>query len=350
MLTDDGPLNSPQIEPSLGAIVEDPANDRPAVDILSPTNTDQSFPGNPEDGSEASPTLRRPSFNLAAELENQSMDSSEEETQTEEANQSTTRQEPPGAESGQRPPGDSNVAAVGPNDALSGGTEELQEEIRKRLAAEARVKTLQAELQAQAQRYDDEIRAEKRKFERDIQNANKAREADKVKFDKEFSQGDQKIKMFQEEIAKLGDNVATLEAKLESSGKSSADDAARVKLGKEKEQEEFRKAFEMEVNPTAEAPLMTPRDYPRPGSARFLLAESAYLLDKYSPLYDAVRAAANYVDRRGDWNSKEKQLFGAFGTALGDMNDFLEENMNRPDDCLKVAREEWGVSARENTW
>lgn len=348
MLTDDGPLNSPQIEPALGAIVEDPASDRPAVDILSPTNTDQSLPGNPEDGSEASPTLRGPSLNLAAELENQSMDSSEEETQTEEANQSTTRQEPSGAEPGKRPAGDSNGAAVEPNDALSGGIDELQKEIRKRLAAEARVKTLQAELKAEKQRCDDEVEAEKLRFKRAIQKANQDREADKVKFDKEFSQGDQKIKMFQAEIAKLGDNVATLEAKLESSGKSSADDAARIKL--EKEQEEYRKAFEREVNPTVEAPLMTPRDYPRPGSARFLLAESAYLLDKYSPLYDAVRAAANYVDCRGDWNSKEKQLFGAFGTALGDMNDFLEKNMDRPDDCLKVAREDWGLQARENTW
>lgn len=349
MLTDDGPLNSPQIEPALGAIVEDPVIDSPAEDFRSPTNTDQSLLGNPDDASEPSPTLRRPSYNnLAAELENQSMDSSEEETQTDEANQSTTQQEPSGAEPGQQPSGESIGAAAGSNDARSGRTEELQEEIRKRLAAEERVTTLQAALKAQQERHEDETKAQKRKFDRDIQKANQAREADKAKFDEEFDQGDKRTKEYQAEIEKNIDHVAKLEALLKSSAKSSADDDARIKL--EKEREEYRIALQKELNPAAEAPPMTPRGYPRPGSARFLLAESAYLLDKHSRLYDAVRAAANYVDGRSDWKSNDKQLFEAFGNTIGEMNAFLEQNMHRSSECLEVARNDWGIAARVNTW
>ncbi|KAG6359543.1 hypothetical protein INS49_013064 [Diaporthe citri] len=351
LLADNGPLSSPQIEPALGAVVEDPANDKSGGDLQSPANADQSLLGNPDDAGELSPELRRPSYNLSAELGGESMDGSEEDTQPEVENESTSRQEHPGADPGQQRPGENLGEAAGAKDARSGRTEEeFQEEVRKRLAAEERVNTLEAELKIREQRYEEAAAADRRKFQRAIQKANQAREADKMKFDEEFdNRVNESIKGFQEEMEKHANNAAKLTAIVEGGGKSAADDAARIKL--ENDQEEFRNAVQRELNPTVEGPPVTPRDYPRPGSARFLLAECEYLLDKSSPLYDAVRSAANHADGRGDGPSgKNKGLFDAFSLELQQMNDFLEENMDLPQGTLNEAIRDWGYAAQENTW
>lgn len=351
MLTDNGPLASPQIEPALGVVVEDAANDEVGGDLQSPAIGDQSLLGNPEDASEPSPTLRRPSFNLAAELGSESMDGSDEDTQTEVANQNTSQEEPPGADRGQQRQNGNTGGPAGSKDARSGRTEEeFQEELKKRLAAEKQVNTLKAELKAQQQRYEEEAEADKRKYERALQRANQAREADKMKFDEECNQRiDERIKQFQAEIEKAEENVEKLTAQLEDGAKSAAEDAARTKL--DNEREELRNAVQREINPTMEVPPATPRDFPRPGSARFLLAECEYLLDKSSPLYAAVRSAANYADGRGDDPSgKNRELFDAFSLRLQEMNVFLEANMDLPQGTLNEATRDWGYAAQENTW
>lgn len=350
VLADNGPLSSPQIEPALGAVIEDPANDEIGGDLQSPANADQSLLGNPEDASEPSPTFRRPSFNLAAELGGESMDSPVEGTQTEVANESTSRQETPGADPGQRRPSENKGEATGRKDARSGRIEEdFQEELRKRLAAEERVKELEAALKTQKQRYDEKAAAEKKKFDRAIQKANQAREADKMKLDEECNQRiDQTVKGFQAELDKQINNTARLTAMVESGGKSAADEAARIKLESDRE---LRSAIQRELNPTVEGPPVTPRGYPRPGSARFLLAECEYLLDKSSPLYEAVRSVANYVDGRGDVPSgRNKELFDEFSLSLQAINTFMEENMDIPQDTLNEASRDWGYATQEHTW
>lgn len=349
MLADDGPLSSPQIEPALGPITEDRPNDGPDVDIQSPTNTERSLESSSEAASELSPSVRRPSFNLADELQNANMGDSDEETQTVLANQSATRQESPVADPGQQSSSGNIGEAAGSNGAISGRTEEeYQEETRKRLAAEERVSKLEAQLEAQQQRHEREVKAEKRKLEREIQKAEQAREADKLKFDEKFNEGDQRIKEYEAQINKYVDNVAKLEDELAKAGKSQADDAARVKL--ENEREELRNAIARELYPTAEAPPVTPRGLPQPGEARFLLAESEYLLDKQRPLYDALREAANYADGRGGLSPNNGVLVNSFRQYLGEMNDFLEAGMARPRHCLLEARRDWGVMAQSDTW
>lgn len=342
VLTDNGPLNSPQIEPALGAVVEDPANDQAGGDLQSPTNTAQSLLGIPDNASESSPTVRRPSFNLAAELQDESMDSPQEDTQTQEA---------PGADTRQQRPSENRGEAAGSNDARSGRTEEeFQEEFSRRIAAEERTNELEAQLKAQRESFEEKARAEKRKFERALQKANQDREADKMKFDEEYNNRlDQRVKEFKAELAKQMDNTAKLTAVMEAGEKAAADDAARIK--RENDREELRKAFQREIDPTVEGPQLAPRDDPRPGSARFLLAECEYLLDKSSPLYEAVRSAANYADGRGDNPSdRSKELVNAFGDKLGEMINFMEVNWATAQDTLGEATRDWGYAAEENTW
>ncbi|KAI7785977.1 hypothetical protein LA080_005638 [Diaporthe eres] len=351
VLTDNGPLNSPQIEPALGAVVENPANNQAGGDLQSPTNTDQSLLGIPDDSSESSPTFRRPSFNLATELQDESMDSPEEDTQTEGVNESASRQEAPGADTRQQHTSENMVEAAGPEDVRSGRTEEeFQEEIRRRIAAEERVNKLETELKAQQQRYEEQTEADKRRFEHAIQKANQAREADKMKFDEQCNHRiDETVKHFKAELAKHMDNAAKLTAVVEAGEKSAADAAARIK--RENDLEELRNAFQREVNPTVEGPQLAPRDYPRPGSARFLLAECEYLLDKSSPLYEAVRSAANYADGRGDKPSdRSKELLDAFDNKLGEMIGFVEEYWETPQGTLSEATRDWGYEAQKTTW
>lgn len=359
VLTDDAPLNSPQIEPALGAIVEDPANDRPAEDVQSPTDTEQSDMTALKDASNPSPTSPRPLQNLATELGNQIIDSSEEDSQREESNQSTPRKESLGADPEQRNPSENQGDVVGSSDARSGQIRELEEEKSQRLAAEERVKALEAKLKDQEKAHEGKAAAEKKKFERDLQKAHQATEAEKTKYDEKFNENDEEIKGYQAEIERLQNKEASLKASLEKSGKAAADDAARIKIENEQKELEMRDAIQRELNSTSEAPLTSPRDYPRPGSARFLLAEYEYLLDKFSPLYQALRNAANYADGRGDWTREDKQLLEAFGGALGEVNTHLEESLNMdipqgdrevPQKCLAEARTLWGAIAQANTW
>lgn len=351
VLTDNGPLNSPQIEPPLGDVVENPANDQAGGDLQSPTNTDQSLLGIPDDASESSPTLRRTSFNLATELQNETMDSPQEDKQTEMASKSASRQEAPGADTGEQHTSENRGEAAGLEDARSGRTEEeFQKEIRRRIAAEERANKLETELKAQQQRHEEQTEADKRRFEHAIQKANQAREADKMKFDEQCNHRiDETVKHFKAELAKHMDNAAKLTAVVEAGEKSAADDAARIKH--ENDQEELRNAFQREVNPTVEGPQLAPRDYPRPGEARFLLAECEYLLDKSSPLYEAVRSAANYADGRGDNPSdRSKELLDAFGNKLDEMIDFMEEYWETPQGTLSEATRDWGYEAQKTTW
>ncbi|KAK7697806.1 hypothetical protein SLS64_013138 [Diaporthe eres] len=351
VLTDNGPLTSPQIEPALGAVVENPANDQAGGDLQSPTNTDHSLLGIPDDASESSPTLRRSSLNLAAELQDETMDSPQEDTQTEMANKSASRQEAPGADTGQQHPSENRGETAGSEDARSGRTEEeFQKEISRRIAAEDRVNKLETELKAQQQRYEEQTEADKRRFEHAMQKANQAREADKMKFDEQCNHRiDETVKHFKAELAKHMDNAAKLTAVVEAGEKSAADDAARIE--RENDLEELRNAFQREVNPTVEGPQLAPRDYPRPGEARFLLAECEYLLDKSSPLYEAVRSAANYADGRGDDPSdRSKGLLDAFGNKLDEMIDFMEEYWETPQGTLSEATRDWGYEAQKTTW
>lgn len=357
VLTDDGTPNSPQIEPALGAIVEDPATDRPAEDVQSPTDTEQSDMTVSKDAGNPTPTSPRPLQNLATELGNQIIDSSEEDTQRDESNPSTPRKESLGADPEQRHPSENQGGVVRSSDARSGPTRELEEEKSQRLAAEERVKTLEAKLKDQEKAHEEKSAAEKNKFERKIQKANQATEAEKTKYDEKFNKTDEKMKGYQAEIERLQNEEASLKASLEESRKAAANDAARIKI--ENEQKEMREAILREINSTAEAPLTSPRDYPRPGSARFLLAEYEYLLDKFSPLYQALRNAANYADGRGDWTSDDKQLLEAFGGALEEVNTRLEQSLNMdipqedrkvPQQCLEEARTLWGAIAQANTW
>lgn len=351
VLTDNGPLNSPQIEPALSAVVEVPANDQAGGDLQSPTNTAQSLLDIPDNASESSPTVRRTSFNLAAELQDESMDSPQEDTQTEVANESASREDAPGADTRQQRPSENRGESAGSKDTRSGRTEEeFQEEIRRRIAAEERVNMLEAQVKAQRESFEEQARAEKRKFERALQKANQDREADKMKFDEEYNNRlDQRVKEFKAELAKQMDNTAKLTAVMEAGEKAAADDAARIK--RENDREELRKAFQREVDPTVEGSQLAPRDYHRPGSARFLLAECEYLLDKSSPLYEAVRSAANYADGRGDNPSdRSKGLLNAFGEKLGEMINFMEENWATAQDTLGEATRDWGYAAEENTW
>ncbi|KKY35193.1 hypothetical protein UCDDA912_g04839 [Diaporthe ampelina] len=379
VVTEDGALNSPQIETGLGTVV-DSAIHSTVGNSQTPTNTGQSSLGYPDDTSQSSPTVRRPSFNLAAELQGADLNSSDEDTQVEGDLQSTTPsapnigdsseetsgaqksdiavapQEPLGADPGQQAPSKDIGAAPKSNDARLGRTEkEFQEESRTRLAAEERVKTLEAKLAAQQQRHDDEVEAAERRFERAIARANQAREADKEKFDMKYDDNDKRIQGFQAEIQKHVENVARLTAELEACEKSAAGDDAREGASArnkklETKREELWAAIQREVNPSA-VPPPTPKGHPRPGSARFLLAESEYLLEKNSRLYDALRAAANYADGREDWPSDDdKQLFEAFRVTVGEVNDFLEENEDRAQDCLKEWRRDWGIAAKANRW
>lgn len=380
VMTEDGPLNSPQIEPSLGAIVEDAAIESPVGDSQTPTNTDQSLLGHPDDISQSSPAVRRPSFNLAAELQSADLNSSDEDTQVEEGPQGTTSpaenienspeessgaqkseiegepQEPLGANPGQEAPGDNTGAASKSDDVRPGRTErEFQEQTKKRLASEEKVKMLEAKLAAQKQRHDEEVEALEKKYERAIARANQAREADKEKFDMKYDDNDKRIQGFQAEIQKHVENVARLTAELEACEKSAAGDDAREGASTrnkelEAEREELWVAIQKEVNPSA-VPPPTPRGHPRPGSARFLLAESEYLIKKNSRLYDALRAAANYADGREDWPSDDdQQVFDAFRQTVKEMNDMVEENEDRAEDGLAELRRYWGISMDGNKW
>lgn len=357
VLPDNEPLNSPQIEPALGAIVEDPANDRPAEDFQSPTDIEQSHLTVAEDSTNSSPSSPRSMRNLAADLGDQNMDSSEEDTQGEQPNQSTPRRESLRADPEQGNPSENQGDVVGSSDARSGPTQELQEEQRQRLAAEERVKALEAKLKDQKKAHEERVAADKNKFDRQLQKAHQAIEATKVKYDEKFDENDKKVKGFQAEIEQHKQNSVRLEDLVKELEKTTTDEAARVKI--DNDQKEMRDAIMREINSTADAPLTSPRDYPRPGSARFLLAEHEYLLDKFSPLYSALRNAANYADGRGDWTSDEKQLFKAFDGALKEMNGRLKEDLDRepsqedskpPQNCLEEARTIWGNLAQANTW
>lgn len=353
VLADSGPLNSPQIEPALGDIVEEHPHDGPEAYVQSPTNTDESSLGNPDSSSEASPTLRRPSYNLGAELGDMDADSSEDDKKTE-RNRSPTGKERLDPDPGQQPRSGIIGEAQGSNDATRGHTDdEFEGEVRKRVAAEERVLKLEAELRAQEQRHEEESAADKKKYERALEKANRAREADKLKFDEKHNAKEFEIKGFQEEIQKNVDNMAKLTVALENCerhvAEHSAEEDIRIKL--QKTEEQLRYAIQKEASQSLIGHSLAAPGFPRPGSARFLLAECEYLLDKHSPLYEAVRAVANYADGRSDGPSGEnKRLLDAFNDRLKDMNAFLEENLDRPQDCIREARRDWGFAAEENTW
>lgn len=349
---------------------------RPVEDLQSPTDTDRSL----LDASDSSPVARRPSYNnLAGELEG--FDSSDgdtnsggeleiatvSESQIDKSSEENSAVQQPVTE---REPEQTGAADAGQQTTQSKETEEtrdidkvravrtaeeFEDEVRKRLAAEERVRVLEAEALAEHQRHESEKEAAKQAFKRDIERIQKARAGEKAKYELKYDENDQKIHDFQAQIQKHVDNVQNLTAALEDcQGSLASKEEGNGALTRDNEAEDEREALrgvlQREFDASAGGPT-SPRDGIRPGSARFLLAEHAYLLDKDSQLYEAVLATANYADGRGAWPSDEhRRLYDTFRVIIADMNDFLEKNGDRPVECLVESGRDWTVSMEENGW
>ncbi|KAI3393952.1 hypothetical protein diail_3431 [Diaporthe ilicicola] len=347
----------------------------PIENFQSPTATDQSLLGQPQD----SPVARRRSYNnLADELDGADLDRSDWETSPENSQKSITSplsqfnmspQEDPGVQHPeiggpdqprdtdprqQHPQNKETVEAQSSDEVTPGRTVEgFEEEMRKRLAAEERVRVLEAEAAAEQQRYEDEMKTERAGFERAIRRVERDRDAEKEKYEMKSEDKDKKIQEFQAKLQESLDNVQSLEAALEEGQKAhdSRGTGEGVPSGSneaENEQEKFRGSLQRELDVSMGGPS-SPRDGHRPGSARFLLAEYEYLLDKNSPLYEAILATSNYADGRGGWPSDEhRRLFDAFKDTSTAMNEFLAEHEDQPQDCLLESKRDWAVAVEEN--
>ncbi|KAH8785750.1 hypothetical protein F5883DRAFT_636657 [Diaporthe sp. PMI_573] len=346
VLTGDGGFAPHQIEPGLGDVVEDSANDGAVKYAQSPAITDQS--SSPDEHS----------YYLGAELDGASLDGSDEKLQTGEGDQPTSPsaaqpdkssamvepQEASGADPGQRTSSEGIAGNLGPNKTKPGRAEDIQEERRKTLAAEKRVKTLEVELQ----RYQKEAERARKNFDREIQKANRVREADKIKLEEKLNKANnQNTKA---EVAKYKSNVEKFSADLEAPGRTTTGDDAHGGVSGLKKQvagatEELTQAAEAKINaPTAALPT-SPKSDPRPGSARFLLAEYEYLLDKSTSVYHALRAMADYADGGGALPSaKDTELFDKFGLQLTDVNAFITKHLGHPEKCLLESRRDWSFA------
>ncbi|KAJ0107131.1 hypothetical protein J7T55_014661 [Diaporthe amygdali] len=320
-------------------------------------------------------------INLADELEAAGLDSSDEDSKvygTQESQPSSAphvdnvseeisgsqrsgvegqNEEPRGTGPGQQPTQNKEDGEAPDSNSVRPGRSEVeyQEELSKRFAAEETVSKLQAEAEADRKRYEDDAKAERADFERRIRRLQQEKEGEKLKYESKFDDKDGKIQEFQEQIQKHTDNVQKLTTALEECQKSLAGDDAgagehRGDRGDENEQYTLRGALQRELDASMGG-LPSPRNGLRPGSARFLLAEHEYLLDKNSQLYEAVLATANYADGRGSWTSDEdKRLVDAFRVAVAEMNEFLEKNVDRAVDCVVESKNDWALSAKENGW
>lgn len=318
-LTDDGPLASPQIEPSLGEIVEESVKSRAGKDTQSPTNTDQS----------TSPDAQGPSFNLADELEGVRSDGSGGDMRSEAGDQGTSPIAVPAE------------GAPEAGDVSSGHSESIQEEKRKRLAAEERLSTLKAAMKDQQQRFEEEAENAKKKHEQALQKVNKAREAEKVKLEL-------KNNTISLEVAKYEEMIEAL-TQLEDPGQPIANDVSNQKE-KPAMDPKLLQAITKEINagsgmdPIGRLPMASKGGF-KPGSARVLLAECEFLLDKSTPVYTALRVMADYADGGRDRPSeKDKKMLGDFDGQLEGIIKLMEKHMKQPIECLKESRNDWELA------
>ncbi|KAL1874907.1 hypothetical protein Daus18300_003448 [Diaporthe australafricana] len=352
---------------------------RPVEDLQSPTGTDQSL----LDVNDRSPVARRfsPYNNLADELKGADFESSDGDTnsggeqesatvsesqidksseENSAAQQSATEREldqTRAANTGQQTTQSEETDDTRDIDEVRAAraAEEFEDEVRKRLAAEERVRALEAEALAENQRYESEKEAAEKGFKRAISRLERDREGEKEKYELKYDENDQKIQDFQAQIQKHVDNVQNLTVALEDcqgslASKVEGNGASTGDNGAEDEQEALRGMLQREFDASTGGPI-SPREGPRPGSARFLLAEYEYLLNKDSQLYEAVLATANYADGRGASPSNEhKRLYDTFKVIIADMNEFLEKNEDRPVECLVESGRDWTVSVEENGW
>lgn len=363
VVTDDGALGSPQIEPGLGEIVEDSANDTPVEDSRSPTHTDQS----------SSPNIHPPMYNLASELEGVTLGSDEDvepEGQSQQTSPSAVQidqsskgnatiqdssptgkpQEPRDAVPRQQAPSEGKAGKLGSNNEISGRSEESQKETSKRIAAEKQVQELKDKLKAQGDDHELRERLAREWFDREIQKANRARENEKLNLENKLNvEWDQKMKAV---IAKNQKESARLTAEAErlarfATGDDTQEDDTSLKKQADNANEELAQAIKDEINaPLAGLPIAPRSDF-RPGSARLLIAEYGYLLDKNSGLYNALMATADYADGRGNLPGVEdEQLFNDFKRQVEGMIEFMETNFVRSKDCLMESVRDWNLAAQ----
>ncbi|KAG8169113.1 hypothetical protein KVR01_001862 [Diaporthe batatas] len=344
-LTDDGPLASAQIEPSLGEIDEERASSGAGEDfqLESPTSADLSI----------SPASRRSSYNLAAELKGQGWDDSDGDMRTEAGDQGTSSTVAqtagtPGVEESQKPEA-----------ANSAKSESIEEEKSKRLAAEEQVRKLRAEMKDQRQKFEEEAEKAKTRHEKALEKANIAREAEKVKLEEK---AELNVNNFRGEIAKYEKSIEDLQAlKLgahaEDPGRPNDSDAD----GDMSRQEETAamgvtstKAINRDLLGIHRGPHTRPvRNLPRantvnikPGSARFLLAQCDFLLDKKTPVYAALRTVANYADGGELWpNERTRRMLANFNHQLDGIVQLMECHMyESPNRCLEESRNDWRLA------
>lgn len=361
VLTDDGALDSPQIEPGLGEIVEDAANGTPVEYFRSPTNTDQS----------GSPNIQQPSYNLASELEGVNLGSDEDvgpEGQSEQTSPSAVQvdqssegnakiqdspakgnpQESRDAAPSQQAPSKGKAGKLGSNDERPGRYEDSQKETSKRIAAEKQVQELKDRLKAQGDDHERRERKAREWYDREMQKANQARENDKLNLENRLNE-EWKQKMTAE-VRRYENNLAWM-AEMEGVGRSATGDDTQgddtsLKKQADNANEELAQAIKDEINaPLAGLPI-APRSDLRPGSARFLIAEHGYLLDQNSRLYNALMVTADYADGRGDVPGDEDEwLFNNFKRQLEEMIEFIEINFEKSGDCLEASVNDWEHAA-----
>ncbi|POS71723.1 hypothetical protein DHEL01_v209885 [Diaporthe helianthi] len=328
---DDGTIAPPQIEASLGEIVEESADGRAGEDSRSPTNTDQSI----------SPDSQKPSLSLDAELEGAASDGSDGDEQSETGDRGTY---PNAAETeGKR----TAEEAQKPSDTDSRQAENIQEEKRKREAAEDRVRALEAEMKAQQQKFEEKAKMAKKKHEQALQKTNQAREAEKMRIEQEAE-----LK-FQGEVEKFEKTVESLRAHMEGPEEPTTNDDPGGDVSSQKKRPAMDPALMEVISKEFNAgsgmgpvglPTASKGDF-RPGSARFLLAECEYLLDKSTPFYAALRATANYADGAEDWLSEEDTtMLDVFEAQLVGIIAMMEDNMGRPNVCLKESKRDWKLA------
>lgn len=360
VLTDDGALGSPQIEPGLGESVEDAANDTPVEDSRSPTNTDQS----------GSPNIRQPLYSLASELEGANLGSDEDvgpEGQSEQTSPSAVKidqssegdatiqdspatgkpQESRDTVPNQQAPGKGKAGKLGSNDERPGRYEDSQKEKSKRIAAEKQVQELKDRLNAQRDDHERRERKAREWYDREMQKANQARETEKLNLENKV-EWDRNMQAEMDENHKV---IARLTAEMEvlarsATGDDTQGDGTSLKKQADNANEELAQAIKDEINaPLAGLPI-APRIDLRPGSARFLIAQHGYLLDQNSRLYNALMVTADYADGRGDVPGDEDEwLFNDFQRQVGQMNEFIEANLERSGDCLKETVNDWEHAA-----
>lgn len=368
VLTGDGALGSPQIEPGLGEIVEDSANDAPVEDYRSPTSTDQS----------GSPNMDQPLHNLASELEGETLGSDEDvepEGQSQQTSPSAVQidqsskgnetiedspatgkpQEPHDAVPGQQAPSEGKAGKLGSNNERPGRSKDSQKETSKRIAAEKQVQKLKDKLTAQRDDHERRERLARDWYDREIQKVNQARENEKVNLENKLNvEWEQKMTA---ELTRHDKRIASMAAQVEGFGQSTAGNDAHGDFTGLKKQvanvtdEELAQAIKDEINAPLVGLPIAPRSGLRPGSARFLIAEYEYLLDKNSRLCNALRVTADYADGAGDLPSVEdKRLFDEFKRQVEEMIKFIETHFNLTRDCIKESVKDWAVAAEDGRW